>query len=61
MIARALTIAQESRLDRLAHDEPDATVIGWDHRAHSPLIRRSFARLAVVKPDGRLVAQRSAG
>lgn len=57
---RPLTIAQESRLDRLVQDEPDATVVGWDYRAAGPPVDRPGMRRAVVKPDGRLVAQRAA-
>lgn len=48
-----LTYAQHSRLDRIAAEDPAATVIAWEG---GPVIRRGDGRLQRLRNTGRVTA-----
>ncbi len=50
-----LTLAQHSKLDSIARDDPEAKVIGYDG---GPLIRRSGGRVQRCRNTGRLTPVR---
>lgn len=51
---RELTDKQHAKLDRVADEEPHATVIGWEHtsKSNGPIIRRLDGTVKVINPNG---------